>query len=302
MVKRCGLLLWLVLCATAPAWGRGWEPLGYTLRMNAFGTSNAFPGSPLVAPDNGIEPRGALSSGLRVSKALKLGVVVSAGGNVQRVYTRGDYGWLGLGTLLRRHATTLTADGEWTPKRNKFPTNLDEGGEYAETKLTLGLRQNLGSRTRLRMDGTLDRDKYVHTLSERDVHGRELFASVNVSCAPGIELRAETSVGRDVANASRYDINAHWAGAGVVRSDSLWRSDLSVRSGVRSYPHNIPGASNYRRRDQSIEIRLRVTRALGPGLSAVAGASLADKTSTRDDLKFTARTFTLGFEWTGGGK
>src|SRR5437667_325349 len=94
MVKRFGWLLLLALCAAAPAWAKGWDPLGYTLRMNAFGTSDAFPGSINSGPDHGLEPMAVVASGLRLSKAVKLGVSASAGGNVQSELTRANYGWL----------------------------------------------------------------------------------------------------------------------------------------------------------------------------------------------------------------
>ena len=88
MVKRSGWLLLLAIFVAAPACGKGWDPLGYTLRMNAFGTSDAFPGSINSGPDHGLEPTAAVASGLRLSKAAKLGVSASAGGNVQREFTR----------------------------------------------------------------------------------------------------------------------------------------------------------------------------------------------------------------------
>ena len=223
-------VLALALCLALPAWSKGWEPVGYTLRMNAFNTSNAFPGSSVAAADHGVEPRGELVSGVRLSKAYKLGVSLSAGGNVERAYTRGNFAWLGAGALLRHRTTTYTLDGEWTPKRDKFPTNVDEGGEYSGKKLTLGVRQALGSRARLRVEGTLDHDRFVPALSERDTRGRELFTSLSVTCAPGIDLRVEGSLARDIANGPKYDTNTHWFGVGLVRADSLWRTDLGVRS------------------------------------------------------------------------
>src|SRR5207244_7881344 len=109
-----------------------------------------------------------VASGLRLSKAVKLGVSASAGGNVQSEFTRANYGWLGVGTLLRRNKTTYTLDGEWTPKRNKFPTDPEEGGEYAGAKLTLGLRQNIGARARVRVEGALDRARFIPLFAPRD--------------------------------------------------------------------------------------------------------------------------------------
>ena len=302
MVKHFGWLLLSAMSMAAPAFGKGWDPLSYTLRMNAFGTSDAFPGSIDSGPDRGLEPTAVVASGVRLSRAAKLGLSASAGGNVQREFTRANYGWLAAGTLLRRSRTTYTLDGEWTPKRNKFPTDPEEGGEYAGAKLTLGLRQALGTRTRLRVEGSLDRDKFIPLFAPRDTHGRELFASLIFTPARGTDLRLDGAAARDVASAPKYDKTARWVGVGVVWSDSSWRADLGTRSGLRHYPGNILGESNFQRRDQWIELRLRVTRTLRPGLSASLGATLADQTSSRGDRAFNAHTLTLGCEWTGGGK
>ena len=301
-IARMALLALVAPLVAAPAWGKGWDPPGYTLRMNAFGTSDAFPGSVNSGPDRGLVPAGEVSSGIRLSRALKLGLSASAGGNVQSEFTRANYAWVGLGTLLRHDKTTLTLEGEWTPRRNKFPTDPEEGGEFAGRSLTASLRRNLGVRARLRVDGTLDREKFVPLFTDRDSDGRELFASITVTPARGIDLRADGSISRDDARAAKWDKTQRWAGLGVVWSDSSWRADLSTRSGVRRYTGAILGQSNFLRRDQWIELRLRVSRTLRPGLSTSLGATLADQTSSRADRGFDAHTFTLGFEWTGGGK
>lgn len=301
MVKRLGLLC-LVLCVAVPAWGKGWEPLGYTVRMNAFGTSDAFPGSVNSGPDRGFEPMVQLGSATRLSRAMKLGLTASTGGTVQREFTRANYGWFGLATVLRRNKTSYTLDGEWIPRRNKFPTDPEEGGEFKRLKLTAGVRQSLGARARLRVEGTLDHDQFVPQFSDRDTHGRELVGSLTFTPALGIDLRVDGSTARDAASTPKYNKTMRWAGAGVVWSDSSWRADLSTRSGVRRYPDNVLGQSSFQRRDQWIELRLRLSRALRPGLAASFGATLADQTSSRADRNFNARTFTLGFEWNGGGK
>ena len=302
MVKRSGWLVLLALCVAAPACAKGWDPLGYTLRMNAFGTSDAFPGSINSGPDNGLEPMGEVATGRRLSKAVKLGLSASAGGNLEREFTRGNYGWLGLGTLLRCGRAAWTLDAEWTPKRNKFPTDPEEGGEFAGRKFTASLRRNLGARARMRVDGVLDHEKFVPLFTDRDSDGRELFTSLTFTPVRGTDLRADASFSHDDARANKWDKTTRWVGAGVVWSDSSWRTDLSTRSGLRLYDNAILGEANFQRRDQWIELRLRVTRALRPGLSASLGGTLADQTSSRGDRAFNAHTLTLGFEWTGGGK
>lgn len=285
-----------------PAWGKGWDPLGYTLRMNAFGTSDAFPGSVGSGPDHGLEPMAEVATGRRLSKAMKLGLSASAGGNLEHEFTRGNYAWLGLGTLLRRGQAAYTLDAEWTPKRDKFPTDPEEGGEFAGRKFTAGLRRNLGTRARLRLEGVFDHEKFVPLFTDRNSDGRELVGSLTFTPARGTDLHGDASFSRDDALANKFDKTTRWVGAGVVWSDSSWRTDLSTRSGLRLYDHAILGESNFQRRDQWIELRLRVTRALRPGVSATLGATLADQTSSRGDRAFSAHTLTLGCEWTGGGK
>jgi len=247
-------------------------------------------------------PAGELSSAVRLNKSLKLGLTASAGGNVQREFTRGNYAWLGLGSLLRRNKTTFTLAGEWTPKRDKFPTDPEEGGQYKGRSVALGVRRSVGTRTRLRLEGTLDREKFVPLFTDRDSDGRELAGSLTFAPAGGTELRVDGSVSRDDARAPKWDKTQRWAGAGVVWSDSSWRTDLSTRSGVRRYPNASSIDTNFQRRDQWIELRLRVTRTLRPGLSASLGGTLANQTSSRADRGFDANTLTLGFEWAGGGK
>ena len=302
MNKRGGWLLALAMLVAVPVSAKGWDPVGYALRLDAFGTSDAFPGSINSGPDRGIAPALELTSGRRLSRTLKLGVTGSAGGNVQNEFTRANYGWIGAGTLLRRSRTSFALDGQWTPKRNKFPTDPEDGGEFANLQLTATVRHALNPRTRLRLAGTFERDKYVPLFAPRDAWAHDVFGSVTFTPVRGTDLHAEGDVARDVASSPRYDKTQRWLGAGVALSDSSWRADISARSGLRHYPGNLLGESNYQRRDQWIELRLRVSRALRPGLAASIGASLVDQTSSRTDRNFNAHTFSLGLEWTGGGK
>jgi hypothetical protein len=305
-MKRLGRgSVWLALCACCvalPAAAKGWDPLEYTLRIGMFGTSDAFPGSLNSGPDQGIEPMGQIAAGRRLSRTLKLGLLASAGGNVQGEFTQGNYGWFTLGSVLRRNKTAFTLESQWTPKRNKFPTDPEEGGEFASRQVVAGVRQVVGTRLRLRLEGTLDRDKFVPQFAPRDTWAHEVFGSVTFTPVGRTDLHMEGSAARDDASDPRYDKTARWLGGGVAWSDSSWHTDVSARSGLRHYPGNVLGQSNFDRRDQWIELRLRLQRVLRPGLSTMVGASLVDQTSSRVDRNFTARTFTVGLEWTGGGK
>ncbi len=281
----------LAVLAASPALAAGWTAPAYTLRLNSFATSDAFPGSLNSGPDQGLEPRAELATSRRFAAAYKLGLTASAGGTLQNQFTRGNYGWLGLASSLRRDKTTLTLEGLWTPKRNKFPTDPAEGGQFAGTELTAGVRRSLGERARLRLEGTLERSR-----------GRAALGVFTLTPSRGIELRAEGLYENDDARARKWDKIERWAGAGVVWSDFKWRSDLGLRSGVRSYEHAIAPEANFLRRDQWIDLRLRLTRVLAPGLAASIGASAENQTSSRADRAFNQNAVTLGLEWNGGGK
>ena len=302
MVSRVVLAACCVLLAAGSAAAKGWDAPAWGLKLSAFGTTKAFPGSTGAGPDQGLDPGAEISSGLRLSSATKLALSASAGGHVQNQFTKGNYGWLGAQAMLRRNRTTATLEGQWTPRRNKFPTDPEEGGEYHGASLTAGVRQAAGDRVRLRLEGTLDREKFVPVFADRDAVGRELFGQAVFTPVKGIDLRLEGSLSHDQTTSRKYTKDTHWLGAGGVWSDSVWRADLGARSGVHRYPDAILGDTNFQRRDQWIELRLRVGRALRPGLSASAAGSLVDQTSSRFDRHYTAGTITLGLEWTGGGK
>src|SRR5439155_1577615 len=200
-----------------------------------------------------------------------------AGGRVAQQFTRGNSGWLGLASTVRRNRTTYTLEGQWTPKRNKFPTDPEEGGEFHGASLTAGLRQALGARARSRVEWTLDRERFVPQVASRDLDGQELFAQGVFSPAKGLDLRGEGSVSHDQTASRKYTKSTHWLGAGGVWSDSLWRADLGMRSGLRRFTEAVSGDSNFKRRDQWIELRFRLTRGLRPGLAVAAGATLEDQ-------------------------
>jgi hypothetical protein len=301
-MRKTPVLVTVALLCAAPAFAAGWSAPGYTLRLNSFATSDAFPGSLHSGPDQGLQPMGEIATARRLARIYKLGLTASAGGTLQNEFTRGNYGWIGVAGSLRRDRTTLTLEGQWTPQRNKFPTDPEEGGQFRGSDLTAGLRRAIGTRARLRVEGTVDRERFAPQVADRNSSGRELAGTFTLAAAGGLELRADGSLSSDDVRANKWDKAERWMGTGAVWSDSTWRSDLALRSGVRRYAHAVPGESNFLRRDQWIELRLRVSRALGPGLAASIGGSFVNQTSSRPDRAFNASTLTLGLEWSGGDK
>ena len=300
--RRAGCFVLALVFLPSLAAAKGWEPATYVLSMTAFGTSEAFPGSDGSGPDRGLDPNVSLSSATRLSPTTKLGFGLSGGFHLQQQFTKANYGWLGANSTVRRNRTTLTLDAEYTPHRNKFPTDPEEGGEYTGMGVTVGGRQAIGQRARLRIEGTVDREDFAPPNSLRDGVGRELYGQYVFAPLKGVDLRAEGSFTHDQTQSRKYVKDTQWVGGGGVWSDSLWRLDLGARSGLRRYTDAILGDSNYQRRDQWIELRARCGRALRTGLAATVGATFVNQTSSRIDRNYSAGTFTLGLEWTGGGK
>ncbi len=299
---RLVFVLGLALVNVRVAAAKGWEPLEYTLRMNAFGTSSAFPGSALTGPDRGFDPAIELGSSVRAFNVYKVNVSASAGGHVQQEFTKANYGWFGAGTQVRRNKTVYTLEGEYVPNRNKFPSDPEEGGPFWSWAVTGGVRQALSDRTRVRVEGMLDREKFEPAFALRDARGRELYGQLGWTPVKGTDLRLEGTVARDVTTSQKYTKGSHWVGGGVVWSGAPGRADLGFRSGVRQYDEAILGDSNFQRRDQYIDLRLRLTRELKPGMMLALGAIAVNQTSSRLDRNYDVHTFTFGLEWTGGGK
>lgn len=302
MVRRVLIYSSLLAVMAAAASAKGWDPLEYTLRMNAFGTSSAFPGSLGTAPDRGFEPAAEVGSSLRAFSIYKINVSASAGARVQQEFSKANYSWLGLGTQVRRNKTVYTLEGEYVPHRNKFPSDPEEGGPFKSWALTAGVRQPLGDRARVRVEGMVDREKFEPLFALRDARGRELYGQLGFTPIKGTDLRLEGSVAHDQTASQKYTKDAHWLGAGVVWSGAPGRADLGFRSGVRQYPDALLGDSNFQRRDQFIDLRLRLSRELKPGLMLALGAVAVNQTSSRLDRNYDVHTFSLGLEWTGGGK
>lgn len=301
-MKRFGVLVMGMLLAV-PAHAKGWDPLDYTLRLNAYGTSDAFPGSVASAPDKGVDPSLEIGSSNRFFKKYKVGVNAGVGGHVQQQFANANYHWYTLGTNVRSGATTVTFDAEYIPQRNKFPADPEEGGAFHRWQGILGVRRTLGARAKMRVEGTLDHEVFADSVNRlRDARGRELFAQFVFSPVKTLDLRVEGSVVGDRTQSIKYRKGSRWLGAGLLRTSGAWRSDLSVRSGTRRYDEAVLGDSNFRRRDQWLELRARVTRELKPGLVAAIGASFTDQTSSRIDRNYDAHQVSFGLEWSGGGK
>jgi len=301
MIRRW--IMTLMLCCTLPlaASAKGWETPSYRANLTLLGTSRAFPGSALSGPDRSAEPRAEVGTANRLSRSLKLGLSASAGGRVQQEFTKANYGWVGLGATLRRARTVYSLEGEYTPSRNKFPTDPEEGGRFHAWELVGGIRQPVGSRMRLRAEGIVGRETFEPLFSVRDARSTELKTQLNFAAGPSVDLRVQAIAGHDETQSRKFTKGDHSITLGAAWSDSLWRADLSTETGSRRYTKAILGDSNFRRRDQWIDLEFRLTRRLNPGLSAALGAAFTDQTSSRVDRNYTVHTFTLGFEWTGGG-
>src|SRR5262249_58341611 len=171
-------------------------------------------------------------SSVRLRNAMKFGLGLNGGLHAQQQFSNANYGWLGFNSNLRRNRTTLTLEGNYTPRRNKFPTDPEEGGQHAGSSLTAGWRQSVGQRSRLRVEYTLEREKFVPAFSLRDGLGREWGGQWVFSPARGIDLRVEGATGHDKTTPRKYVKEDHWLGGGGVWSDSLWRIDVGARSGL----------------------------------------------------------------------
>lgn len=301
----------LLLCAIGlggsmcTALARGWEAPSYDVNVVYASTDDAFPGSVNTGPDQRMEPRVELATANRLSQHWKLGLSALAGGNVQQEFTRANYGWFGAGANARYRSTTWTLEGEYTPSRNKFPADPEEGGAYRGWEVVGGMRQNLGKRARARLEARLDREDFHSELIEaagRNSRGREWRGRLDVAPARGVDLRTFATLARDETESRKYRKDFRTFGVGMAWSDSLWRADAGAESGVRRYPDAIDGDSNFERRDQWIDVALRLTRRVSHGFALWVGGELVNQTSNRLDKNFQVHTLRFGCEWAGGGR
>jgi hypothetical protein len=299
------LAVMLAVMLAGPALAKGWDVPAYTVSLRFSGTDDAFPGSPRTGPDQTLEPTMELASANKFGKNIKMGVSAVAGGNVQREFTRANYGWFGGGTSLRYLRTTYTLDAEYTPARNKFPSDPEEGGEYQGWQVKGAIRQALGSRLRLRAGAKFETEDFKSPLIKalgRDSRSLEWLVQANVAPVRTLDLRALGTIGHDESDSRKYRKDTRTFGLGTTWSDSLWRIDASTQSGVRQYPDAIAGDSNFERRDQWIDVMLRLSRRLTAGVAMWVGGDLVDQTSSRMDKAYLAHTIMFGLEWTGGGR
>ena len=298
-------MLAVAIASPVPVLAKGWDVPAYTVNLRFSTTDDAFPGSAQTGPDQKLEPGIEFVSAKRLSKVVKLGVSAAAGGNVQREFTRANFGWFGGGTSLRHLRTTYTLDAEYTPARNKFPSDPEEGGEYRGWEVKGSVRQALGSRLRLRAGAKFETEDFKNPLIKalgRDSRGYEWLAQANLAPVRTLDLRALGTIGHDESESRKYRKDFRTFGLGTTWSDSLWRVDASTESGSRRYPDAIAGDSNFERRDQWMDVVLRLTRRLTAGVALSVSGELIDQLSSRVDKTYLAHAIMFGLEWTGGGR
>ena len=321
------LALGLALVSARAAAAKGWEPLEYTAQTQFTHYPNLFAGlDPRLGPlsttgptfqDQAVDLAASSSTARRVGKSAKLSVEVGAHSRLLRHTHSSQYTEVSLKPGLRTKTMQYTLEGVWTPKRVVFPPGDDESGAFEDRALTLGVRRALGTHVRARLEGALEhRDFQTDSLSGRDAHSRSLYTVVTVSPQKGVDLNFELEWDSDRANDVKYDKDTRWSGLGVNWTWQGIRCETSARAVIRRYLDPDAGGSNFGRRDQRLELRARLGRELRPGLRTSLGWASASQTSNRLDnpdvvlfglpynrsYNFTSSTFTLGLEWTGGGK
>lgn len=296
-LRRVAALLGLLLAA--PASARGWEPAEGWLRLEAVAVSDLFPGYVNTASDRGLRAEAHVEGAVRTG-AVKLGLAAEAGALAFARFSEARQGWLGAEVSARRGGAQLVAEGQWTPHQVKFPA-APEDAAFRRWEGRLGLRQSLPGALRLRLEGRIEDDDYLAAFDSRDAVARTGHARLDWSPGPALTLRLVAERGRTVAVAAKYRHDDGAAGGGLVWSGPGWRLGTQLLSTRRRYDDAGPSDSNFRRRDQGIELGLETARALAEGLELRLGATLRDLTSTRPDRTYTVHTLTLGLQWAGGG-
>ena len=318
MMKRVLSGIALLVLSVAPVLAKGWDPVTPTVRLGLTNHENSMSGLSPVYTDQSLEPQVELATSRRLSKSMKLGLTAIGTHRFVRRVPAAGYTIVGLGSSLRSSSRQVTLEGEWTPKRNVSPLAPgDEGGQYKSYTGTLGYRQVV-KKLRLRFESTYGLNDYVPALDVRDAHALEGYASASLSPETGVDLRTEVSTEFENANAAKYDKRTAMVGLGLGLTPGAYKLDLRCRSVKKRYPNAIVGDSNYRRRDQRIELQLKLTRPLRPGLAVYLQGDLLNQTSSRPsdvvdlnsdgfndhtrEYNFSTNTILLGFEWIGGGK
>lgn len=297
MVRRIVVMVaaWGVICSST-AWAKGWEAPAWNARLQAMHDSDLFPGSALSSSDRGVE--GAIVGGTarRLGKKAKLALEVEAGGQRWNRFDEASYGWLRGMTSVRAGQTTFRVDTEWTPSRLKFPAVL-EGGSFERLETRAGIRQALGANWRARAEWRHQRDDFVTTYDVRDANTNEGFGQLMLRASPRWSLRGEALVGSTETSSRKYAHEDRVVGGAVTYAPAAWRFDLGAWSGLSRYRDAIVGDSNFRRRDQTVEIRAEVQRTLASGISLQVGAALFDQNSSRADRTYTTHDLRLGLAW-----
>lgn len=308
----------LVVMAAASAHAKGWDPVTPTVRLGLTNYENMSSGLDPVYTDQGAEPQLELETSRRLSKSVKMGLTATGTTRFMRRLPDANYSILGLGTSFRAGPRTVTLEGDWTPKRNVSPLAPgDEGGQYKSYSGTLGYRQTV-QKLRLRTEATWASKDYVTLLDIRDAHALEGYLNASLSPQKGVDLRSEASTEWENANADKYDKRTVMAGVGLGLTYGVYKADLRMRSVKKRYPNAILGDSNFRRRDQRIELQLKLSRPWRPGFTVWASGDFVNQTSSRpaepvdvdndgiDDhirgYNYSNNSFQLGLEWTGGSK
>ncbi len=290
------------LCAllAGRAQAAGWSSPEVALQLQGVTRSDLFPGSTLTGPDRGLQGEFTVQTATRAAPALKLGLEGRGGAIAWNRFSFASYGWLGGELTLRRGGSQLSAGAEWTPHRVKFGDDAGGAG-FRRLEGTLGWRQSLPARTRLRIQGTWTDDDYETAYDARDAFTPGLAGQLSWRPAEPLTLHGEAGVERTAAAAAKYSHAERAAGGGVQWRPGAWRLEAAVRSGMRRYEDAGPSDSNFRRRDQWIELSGVVGRTLRSGLELSAGVGLLDQASSRLDRNYTVSSFQLGLGWTRAG-
>lgn len=318
MMKRVVAGIALVVVSVAPVCAKGWDPVTPTVRLGLTNHENLISGLSPVYTDQGAEPQVELETSRRLSKSVKMGLTATGTTRFMRRVQGANYTVLGLGSSFRAGTRTLTLEGDWTPKRNVSALAPgDEGGQYKSYAGTLGYRQTV-RKLRLRTEATWQSKDYVPLLDIRDAHALEGYFNASLSPQKGVDLRSEASTEWENANADKYDKRTAMAGVGLGLTFGDYKTDLRLRSVQKRYPNAILGDSNFRRRDQRIELQLKLSRPWRSGMNVWVSGDLVNQTSSRvsepvdingdglDDhtrgYNYSTNSLQIGLEWTGAGK
>lgn len=300
MVRRVtGAALAAMVLVSAPSARAGspWDVPTVALEMRGAHDSELFPGSTLSTPDKGAEFTAEVETGRRLSKQVKVSLGVQAGAQFWSQFSEASYGWAGANATLRRGGTQFRADLEWTPSRLKFPAEL-EGGKFRRLETRLGVRQALGDRVRLRVEGRHQDDDFVTAYDTRDAAANEGYGLVVLRANERVSLRADVLVGRTATTSRKYAHVDQVVGGGANVTLGAWRLDAGVWSGLSRYREARSGDSNFRRRDQWMQVRTEVRRTLSPSLSVLAAGEWTDQISSRLARSYDRNTIQLGLAWT----